>query len=533
MGHNRKIGNFTGMTGEKTVEQSFFDWFKTQPSQGQSPWLILGKGPSYSKLSQFDTSAYKKVSLNHVIRDQRVTVAHIIDFDVALDCADDIDRNSEVLVMPWWPHIKNSAGAKTLYESLLEHPVLTRLMNEGRVKFYNLATGHKHKEGVPVIPTNFFSSEAVVNILTLAGVKKIRTLGVDGGTTYSSKFNDLSEKTLLANGHSTFDIQFKSIAKKIMKDNLDYAPLDVPSPVKVYVGSQEEQMLAVKVLEYSIKKNASLPVEVMPLFKGNISYPMPKEPSNRPRTPFSFQRFTIPQLNGFKGKAIYVDSDMQVFVDIKDLWARDMGEVDVFSASEMTGTGRKPQFSVMLMNCDRLQWSVTDIVNMMDRGELNYEQLMFEMKVAKRSEPLIEREWNSLEHYEAGKTKLLHYTDMSRQPWLFTTNPLAPIWIKDLAEAIASGFISWSDVREDILKGNSRPSLWYQLKRGIFDPKDLPGYIKRLDRFFVAPHLRSAGTSKVKIGLNKVVGTVLGIATPQKNYMKDMAKKVIKKVVHA
>lgn len=513
--------------GEVSIEQDFFSWYAGRPELNQRPWLILGKGPSFSKLPSFDVSGFSKVSLNHVIRDQQVVIAHIIDLDVALDCAAEIDRNAQVLAMPWWPHVKNNAGSKTVYECMREHPVLTKIMNEGRVKYYNLASGSKHKEGVPVIPTNFFSSEAVVNILVLAGAKTIRTLGVDGGASYSQKFKDLADKTLLANGHSTFDIQFRSIAKKIMNDKLDYAPLDVPSPVKVYVGSQEEQMLAVRVLEYSIKKNASLPVDVMPLFKGNISFPMPKDPSNRPRTPFSFQRFTIPQLNGFKGKAIYVDSDMQVFIDIKDLWARDMKDADLFSAFETSGSARKPQFSVMLMDCAKLKWDLTDIVKKLDAGELNYEQLMYEMRVAKDIQPVIEREWNSLEYYEAGKTKLLHYTDMTRQPWLFRNNPLTIVWLQELAEAIDAEFISWNEVREHIMAVNVRPSIWYQLKRRVFDPKQIPGWIVMFDSFFVAPHERTPSTSKLKLALNNLMASILTRTVPAKNSIKRFVKKTI------
>jgi hypothetical protein len=509
------------------VEQSFFDWYAGKPELKGLPWLIIGKGPSYSRLSQYDTTGFNKVSLNHVIREQRVVIAHIIDLDVALDCADDIDRNSEVLVMPWWPHVQNNAGDQILYECVEQHPVLKRLKEDGRIKYYNLASGRKHKEGVPVIPTNFFSSEAVVNLLTLAGVRKIRTMGVDGGNSYSDKFKDLSDKTLLANGHQTFDIQFKSIAKKMMNENLDYAPLDVQSPVKVYVGSMEEQMLAVRVLEYSIKKNASLPVQVMPLFKGNISFPMPKDPANRPRTPFSFQRFTIPQLNGFKGKAIYVDSDMQVFIDIKDLWARDMQNADIFSAFENSATGRKPQFSVMLMDCEKLKWDLNDIVKKLDAGELNYEQLMYEMKMAKEIQPVIEREWNSLEFYEAGKTKLLHYTDMTRQPWLFKNNPLTVVWLQELEEAIAAGFISWDEVRNHIAAINVRPTVWYQLKRQVFDPKQIPSFISLFDSFFVAPHERMPNTSKLKLTLNKLAGAILTRIVPGKNSIKRAIKKTL------
>ena len=58
----------------------------------------------------------------------------------------------------------------------------------------------------------------------------------------------------------------------------------------------------------------------MPLHEATIPIPTPATPANRPRTPFSFQRFLIPELCGFKGRGIYVDSDMQVFEDIRGLW---------------------------------------------------------------------------------------------------------------------------------------------------------------------------------------------------------------------
>jgi len=48
--------------------------------------------------------------------------------------------------------------------------------------------------------------------------------------------------------------------------NITADPSDDPgSPIRVYVGSQEAQMLAVKVLEFSIRQYASLPVEVVPV----------------------------------------------------------------------------------------------------------------------------------------------------------------------------------------------------------------------------------------------------------------------------
>ena len=55
--------------------QSFFDWFESEVGDTSTPWLILGKGPSFSKLSQFDLSQFYTLALNHVFREQPVKVA--------------------------------------------------------------------------------------------------------------------------------------------------------------------------------------------------------------------------------------------------------------------------------------------------------------------------------------------------------------------------------------------------------------------------------------------------------------------------
>lgn len=69
--------------------KNVFDWYQSLDSQNkQKPWLILGKGPSYDKKAQFDVSAFNTLSLNHVVRDAPVFLAHMIDIDVVESCAD-------------------------------------------------------------------------------------------------------------------------------------------------------------------------------------------------------------------------------------------------------------------------------------------------------------------------------------------------------------------------------------------------------------------------------------------------------------
>lgn len=469
--------------------QNFAEWFQTQAIRADQPWLILGKGPSFSLREQFDLEPYRLLSLNHAVRELPVHVAHIIDFDVVGPCAEALERNARVLVMPWIPHIKNDPGEHTLEELTRTSETLKRLDEQGRLLWYNCSTaGPRIREGHPVIPVKFFSAEAAVNLLAAVGVRRIRTLGVDGGSTYSAKFSDLKDKTLLANGRTSFNAQFGEIAKTIRTKNLDFGPLHIPSPVRVYVATTEAEMLPTKVLEFSIKKHASITTEVFPLCRSEIPIPKPRTAENLPRTPFSFQRFLIPELAGYQGRAIYFDADMQLFRDIKDLWSLPLADVDVLAVGNTRDPNRRPQFSVMLLNCDRLRWNIREIVEALDRGALKYEQLMYEMRVAKEIRPDIDPSWNCLERYDEKSTALLHYTDMPTQPWVYADHPHGDLWVRDLLQAIGEGFLSREYVQDHIRKGYVRPSLDYQIEHGIDNGLLLPRRIRALDRTFRAPY---------------------------------------------
>jgi hypothetical protein len=465
----------------------FFDWARTA-LHPDDPWLILGKGPSFTHRERYDLSAYRLLSLNHVVREQPVTLAHMIDFDVAESSADALLANAEFLVMPWHPHLRNRPGVETLADLVPRAPGLRQLEAAGRILWYDLSTSATRQGPGPVVQATYFSAEAALSLLALAGVRRVRSLGIDGGAAYSPAFEDLKDTTLLANGRQNFNLQFKGMARTIMSTGVDYAPLDVDSPVRVYVGSQEAQMLGVKVLEYSIRKHASMSVEVMPLHHARVEYPTPAAVENRPRTPFSFQRFYIPKLAGFRGRAIYLDSDMQVFQDIRALWTLPFEGADLLAAREAGESDRKPQFSVMLMDCQALRWELDDIVARLDRGELTYETLMYEMKVARNVRAGIASTWNSLERYEEGRTALLHYTDMTTQPWVSRDNPLGYLWMRDLLEAVSSGTISREFVEEHVRQGYVRPSVLYQLDHYVEETALLPKAARRLDDTFVPPY---------------------------------------------
>lgn len=272
-------------------------------------------------------------------------------------------------------------------------------------------------------------------------------------------------------------------------------------PVKVYVGTQREQMLACRVLEYSIQSRTKAQVEVLPLFEAievnDIRIPVPGDPKKRARTPFSFQRFAIPELKGYSGRAIYLDSDMIVFNDIVEIWTWPIEGIDMLSVKERIDSSRRPQFSVMVLNCTRLKWNVTEIVNGLGNGKWTYSQLVYEMAPASVVSAELPPGWNELENFVAGETALLHYTDMNRQPWLSTKNPYAVLWCKELLSAVREGWITRRYIESHVRDGWVRPSLLYQIDNEIADPRDIPAWVVQSDRRnFIPPHMKASGIGR-------------------------------------
>ena len=241
-----------------------------------------------------------------------------------------------------------------------------------------------------------------------------------------------------------------------------------------------------------MRETTNLPVEVRLIASFGRAIPMPVHRRNLPRTPFSFQRFLIPELCDYQGRAIYLDADMQVFADMAGLWGQPMQAHDLLTVSD-GGHGRQGQFSVMLLDCARLQWRIEDIVRGLDEGRFTYEQLLHGMCVASSVGRTIPAVWNSLERHEAQVTRLLHYTDMNHQPWVATSNPLAPLWVACLRRAMAASFISHAELQHEVAAGHVRPSLLTQIDAGVDNPAELRADVRRIDRAFVAPYRSLTG----------------------------------------
>jgi hypothetical protein len=161
---------------------------------------------------------------------------------------------------------------------------------------------------------------------------------------------------------------------------------------------------------------------------------------------------------------------------------------DLLAVQTAPASGRRPQFSVMVLNCDTLDWDIDTIVGSLDNDRISYEQLVYQMALVKTVRADIGAEWNALEHFSAHETAILHFTNMSTQPWVAKENPLGYLWVGELVEAIEGGALSKEFLKQEVAKGHVRPSLLYQVEHRIDDSLLLPQRVAQLDAEFVPPY---------------------------------------------
>jgi hypothetical protein len=242
--------------------------------------------------------------------------------------------------------------------------------------------------------------------------------------------------------------------------------------IDVFVGADRSQLLAVAVLEHSIKRHTGRLVRVSPLI--DLDLPEPRDLRQGSRTNFSFARFAIPELKGYAGRAIYLDADMLVFRDIGELWdipfdgasiviQEELPEHAVVDGKAGAPAKRVKQCSVMLVDCAKAQWDAAAIIAGLD-GRYTYEELMYDLCILPEDQVryAVPFAWNSLEHYDS-ETRLIHYTDMDTQPWASTENRLGHLWLDEVRLMLVTGALGRSDLQREIDLGHFRPSLLAEL----------------------------------------------------------------------
>jgi hypothetical protein len=166
-------------------------------------------------------------------------------------------------------------------------------------------------------------------------------------------------------------------------------------PLRVFIGYDERQPLAFTVLSHSIARHSSVPVSITPLI-------LPQLPiKRRGLTSFTYSRFLVPFLCGYRGVGLFLDADMVVTSDIKNLFGQSISQMAVHVMQE------QPKFewaSAMLFNnyiCKNLTPEFVD-------DESNK---LFDFEWARGRVGTLPPEWNHCVGYTKPKeAKLYHYT---------------------------------------------------------------------------------------------------------------------------
>lgn len=442
--------------------------------------LVLGKGPSLtSDAFASARSGRVVVGINQVSARFPVDIAFFIDIEPWREIASTILPQGCRVVLPWrpnqrtWRRNRSAPMAQTLADLAREDAQLRELDASGRLYYFHTRAGAFGTDSNHY-PPNLVSLSSLLQILADAGCEEVTTLGVDGGTGYSAELPASGLATQLRHGYSK---QFPILRKIALSKGLRMERAN-ETPLNIYVGCEPPQDIAFRVLEHSILRHTSMPVRVHRLHDHVASN------AAGGRTPFSLQRFAIPALNQRQGVAVYLDSDMLVFNDIAELVALRDPAATVSSAVAPPDSGRRPQYSVMVIDCARADWDHQRIGALAAEA---YEAAMFDFSFEPSKSACLPWQWNALECYSED-TRLLHFTDMDRQPWISTANPLAPVWIDALFAAMEDKRVTFDDLVQDVQRGWVRPGLLWQAEHGERDPAAIPKAERLKDSLFTPPH---------------------------------------------
>jgi len=112
--------------------------------------------------------------------------------------------------------------------------------------------------------------------------------------------------------------------------------------LRIFIGYDERQPVSYNVLQQSIVARSSKPVAITPLVLSTLPL------TRRGLTPFTFSRFLVPWLCGYRGWALFLDLDMLVLGDIAELF----GYIDDDKAVVVCKEQQRFEWaSAILFNC--------------------------------------------------------------------------------------------------------------------------------------------------------------------------------------
>ncbi len=415
----------------------------------------------------------RMLSINHAVVHVDPGLALFVDLEALVECYETLTTTRRSLLLPNFLHIEGVPSTEDLTELASKNNQINSILQSNDVFSFD-TTNARQLGSFPVVELRYFSSEPAYQIAVLLGASEVRFFGVDGGSSYAKILNPETHKNNLRFGQHSFDLQWRQL--KRLQERYGTPVVRSPEIGRVFVGATEREEVPFRVLKYSIESNSSVPVDVTSI----ASTRKAADRKFRMGTNFSLQRFLIPELMERRGKAIYLDSDMLVLGDIVELVNRDLKECAVAVSKDSTSSPHweySPkatpgmQLSVMILDCQRLDWKFETIRKEINNKKFSYRQLMTNLCITPSHLVCcdIPTEWNSLDFFDAETTRLLHFTNVPTQPWLNPSSEHFGLWSDWFLRAIKSNYLSIQDVEKAVKNGNVHPGLLEVVRSAGFE----------------------------------------------------------------
>lgn len=196
--------------------------------------------------------------------------------------------------------------------------------------------------------------------------------------------------------------------------------------IDVFIGYDKAEPIAFHTLTHSILSKSSQPVRFTPISLVNLKGWLTRDRHPLQSNDFSFSRFLVPWMCGYKGSAIFMDCDMVVTDDIAKLWAlrddtyavrvvkHDHQPVEKikYLGNEQSRYSKKNWSSVMLLNNERCKALTLEYVNTASGLDLHQFKWLNDDEVGE-----LPKHWNFLVGYDKPQDTPanIHYT--SGGPW--------------------------------------------------------------------------------------------------------------------
>ncbi len=89
--------------------------------------------------------------------------------------------------------------------------------------------------------------------------------------------------------------------------------------IRIFVGYDSQEIIAFHTLCHSILMRSSVPVSITPLARDTLKPVYQRDKGELSSTEFSYSRFLVPYLSDYQGVSLFMDCDMIVTRDIKEL----------------------------------------------------------------------------------------------------------------------------------------------------------------------------------------------------------------------